>query len=43
MNCNEITILMQFLLRYNDNNVYTRARPYDQQESMMINKDIKDT
>ena len=38
MNCNERTILMQFLLSYDDDD-YTRDRPYDLQ-AMMINKDI---
>ena len=33
---------MQFLLSYNDNDDYTMVRPYDLQQSMMINKDIKD-
>ena len=33
---------MQFLLSYDDNDdVYTRVRPYDLQKSMMINKDVK--
>ena len=41
MNCNERTILMKFLLIYDDD-VYTRVRPYDLQSAMMINKYIKD-
>ena len=38
MNCNERTILMQFLLGYDDD--YIRDKPYDLNYAMMINKDI---
>ena len=42
MNCNERKILMQFLLSYDDDDEYTRVRPYDLSLVMMITKDIKD-
>ena len=29
MNCNEMIVLMQLLLSYDDDDVYTRVRPYD--------------
>ena len=38
---NEKTILMQFLLRYDDD-FYARDRPYDLYYAMKVNKDIKD-
>ena len=41
MNCNERTILMKFLLSYDDDQ-YTRFRTYYLQLSMTINKGIKD-
>ena len=39
MNYNERTILMQFLLSYDDDE-YTRVRPYDLNYVIMIIKDI---
>ncbi len=38
--CNERTVLMKFLLSYDDD--YIRDRPYDLHYAMMINKGIKD-
>ena len=40
MNCDEMTILMQFLLSYNDDD-YTRARLYDLNYVLIDNKDLK--
>ena len=41
MNCNERIILMQFLLRYDDDD-YIRYRPYELHQAIIINKGIKD-
>ena len=41
MNCNELKILMQLLLSYDDDE-YIRDRPYDLQAANMIYNDNKD-
>ena len=42
MNCNEKSILIQFLLRYDVDDYYAKDRCYYLQLAMMINKDIKE-